>query len=180
MVFSSAVDALLKTWTAPEPAARFAERVVKHAYSEEAAANRPSEATPPTRVIPSQKAAPRGVRGPILAGYRTALAYAAAAAILIAIGMRISGSTADENVNDPSNGSRMMTIAKEQIEQERELRLQQVRFEQFPASIGSFNPAPAVVDRVQRPTGNGFHSALRRAAVRANGIDNGWLAADRP
>lgn len=177
---AKAVDSILKTWGAPEPPVHLTERIVNLAGAEDLDANSADEPTQVLRAVPPPKAAPSRVREPMLSGYRAAIAYAAAAAILIAVGMSISGGLSKDGGSPPSDGTGMMTVAKEQIEQERELRLQQVRYEQFPASIGEFNTAPVVLDRVQRSTGNRFHGALRRAAVKAKGIDNGWLTADHP
>lgn len=175
---AGAVDALLATWVAPEPAAHLADQLVTYATT--ARDRRPaSEAR--TEVTHAHGPTSTRSRRSLLRPRRDLIAWSAAAGLLIALGMRLADTGRDPDV--PHEHSGIMTLAMEQIEHERELRLMQVRYEQFPAGIGDFDATPAVLDRARRPTGNAFHDALRRAASEArllSASDADRLTSDRP
>lgn len=77
----------------------------------------------------------------------------AAAVLLSALAWSLRG---------PAVATAPVDVAMRQLDATRELRLNLVSFERAPSSIGSFDRQPAIAGRALRPTGNGFHMALRR------------------
>ncbi|MFH0944372.1 MAG: hypothetical protein V2A76_04165 [Planctomycetota bacterium] len=156
------VDSLLANWIAPSPRADFADRVVAATQSDilsEVAETGPAAAVP----RPASPVAPPWRRFGL---GRSAIAAAAALLMLAYLGLR--------DLGEPTRAGRSSepTVNDLLARYELDVRLRAVSTEQFPASIGSFDSQPLVLDRGRRITGNAFHRSLRKALARsAMGMD---------